>query len=132
VSPDTIRQRAEAEARRIAYEREIDGANIPRMTAAMIHTAMMRELEPYHRMKSRVMATIVTPGYAVRADGGLEPLPLEIPEVLRPGLAALDEAIAGIADAHREAIAATLGPFTPAELVLMNEAHRLTRIGTIA
>jgi hypothetical protein len=72
-----------------------------------------------------VMATIVTPGFMVRADGGLEPLPLEIPEALRPGLAALDEAIAGIVDAHREAIAATLGPFTPAELVLMNESHRL-------
>ena len=127
MTPDTIRQHAEAEALRIAYEREDDGADIRRMAAALIHTAMMRELEPYHRMKSRAMATIVTPGFAVRADGGLELLPLEIPEVLRPGLAALDEAIARIVDDHREAIAATLGPFTPAELVRMNDSHRLAR-----
>ena len=37
-----------------------------------------------------------------------------------------------IVKAHQEAIAAELGPFTPAELVLMNEAYRLTRIVTLA
>lgn len=104
---DTIRRNAEAEARRIAYERGDDGADIRRMAAALIHTAMMRELEPYRHMKSRVMATIVTPGFMVRADGGLEPLPLEIPEELRPGLAALDEAIAGIMDTYRVAMIGT-------------------------
>lgn len=41
---------------------------------------------------------------AVRADGGLEPLPLEIPEVLRPGLAALDQHIAGIMEKYRVAM----------------------------
>ncbi len=132
MTADSIRRDAIAQAKRIAYDRQDDRADIPHMAAALIHTALMRELEPYHRMKSRVMATIVTPGFAVRADGGLELLPLEIPEVLRPGLAALDQAIAAIMDAHREAIAATLGPFTPAELVLMNEAHRLTKIATTA
>ena len=53
----------------------------------------------------------------------------ECGEVLR---AAVDRHIAGIADSYREAIAATLGPFTPAELVLMNEAGRLAKIVTIA
>lgn len=104
MTPDTIRQHAEAEARRIAYERDGEGADIPRMAAALMHRAMMEELEPFHRMKSRVMATIVTPGYVVRADGGLEPLPLEIPEVLRPGLAALDQHIASIVEVYRQAI----------------------------
>lgn len=104
MTPDTIRQHAEAEARRIAYERQDDGADIPHMAAALIHTAMMRELEPYHRMKSRVMSPILRPGFAVRADGGLEPLPLEIPEVLRPGLAALDEQIDGIQSLHQQAM----------------------------
>lgn len=100
----TIRRDAIAQAERIAYEREDDGADIRRMAAALIHTAMMRELEPYHRMKSRAMATIVTPGFAVRADGGLEPFPLVIPEVLRPALAALDEQIDGIQSVYQQAM----------------------------
>ena len=42
MTPNTIRRHAEAEALRIAYEREDDGADIRRMAAALIHTAMTR------------------------------------------------------------------------------------------
>ena len=101
---DTIRQHAEAEARRIAHERGDDGADIPHMAAALIHKEMMRQLEPYHRMKSRVMSTIMTPGYYVRSDGGLAPIPPVIPEVLRPGLAALDEQIDTIHSVYQQAM----------------------------
>ena len=58
--------------------------------------------------------------------------PLDIPAELRPGLDALDRHIAGIAEVYREAVAATLGPFSPAELVLMNEASRLGKIAITA
>jgi hypothetical protein len=132
MNPDTIRRDAMAQAQRIARERLDDRADIPRMAAALMHREMLRELEPYHRMKARAMVTILTPGYAVRADGGLEPLQPDIPAEMPPGLNALDRHIAGIEDSYREAIAATLGPFTPAELVLMNEAGRLAKIVTIA
>ena len=104
MNPDTIRRQAIAQAQRIAWERQDEGADIPHIAAALMRRAMMEELEPFHRMKSRVMATILTPGFVVRADGRLEPLPLEIPEVLRPGLDALDQHIAGIMEKYRVAM----------------------------
>jgi len=104
MNPCTIRQQDVAEARRIAHECEDERADIPRMAAALMHRAMMQELEPYHRMKSRVISTIVKPGYYVRPDGGLDPIPPVIPEVLRPGLAALDEQIDGIHSLYQQAM----------------------------
>ena len=132
MNPDTIRRDAIAQAQRIAFEREDERADIPRMAAALIHRAMLEELQPYTALKVRALATCMTTGFALHADGRLEPLPLDIPAELRPGLDALDRHIAGIAEVYREAVAATLGPFTPAELVRLNEAARLTRIVTIA
>lgn len=124
IAAAAIRRDAIAQAQRIAYERQDERADIPRMAAALIHRAMLEELRPYTAMKVRAMATCMTTGFALRADGRMEPLPLDIPAELRPGLDALDRHIAGIAEVYREAVAATLGPFTPAELVRMNEAQR--------
>lgn len=74
------------------------------MAAALIHRAMLEELQPYIAVKSRAMATCMTTGFALHADGRLEPLPLDIPAELRPGLDALDRHIAGIAEVYRQAI----------------------------
>lgn len=123
MTPDMIRKNAVAEARRIADECEDESADIPHMAAALMHRAMLEELEPYTRMKARVMATMPTPGYVLRADGLLDRMPAEVPEELKPGLDALDQHIAAITETYRQAIAAELAPFTPAELALMNEAH---------
>ena len=119
-----IRASAKAEAQRIAYERGDERADLPRLAAALMHQAMMRELEPYTRMKVRAMATVLTTGYVLHSDGRLEPLPVEIPAVLRPGLDSLDQCIAGIADAYKQAIEAELAPFTPAELVPITSKRR--------
>lgn len=103
MTPDTIRQHAEAEARRIAYEREDEGADIPHMTAALIHRQMLEAVQPYLSAKARFMAMAPTEVH-VDQNGRLLAMPPKPPKGMELMLGDLDHLISELRAPYLAAI----------------------------
>lgn len=101
-TPDTIRQHAEAEARRIAYESGDPGANNPRAVLALMHRAMMEELRPYFAQKAKIMA--MAPVQAVIQDGRFVAMPPKAPLGMESLVEQLDDLIRQLQEPYKVAM----------------------------
>lgn len=93
---------AECEARRICDQLDID--DYPRILAYVLHREFMQAIDPYIRMKTRILNLCVAPpAMIVSSDGSVEMLPRELPKAASDLVAQIDELIAREAERWRMA-----------------------------
>jgi len=103
MTPDTIRKHAEAEAKRIAYERGDASADILHMAAALIHQQMLNAVQPYLATKARLMALAPTEVH-VDQNGRLLAMPPKPPKGMESLMGDLDHLISELRAPYLAAI----------------------------
>lgn len=83
---------AEREAQSLCDQLDID--DYPRILAYVLHRNFLEAIDPYIRMKTRVMNLCASPGVMlVKPDGSLEMLPRELPKAVLDFMEQIDELI---------------------------------------
>lgn len=106
LTPDTIRRNAMAQAERIAHERQDERADIPRMAAALMHRAMLEDLQPYFAARAKIMA-LAPREVHVDSAGRLLAIPPKPPPGFELLLGDLDDLIRQLQEPYKAAMLGT-------------------------